>query len=87
MTKRLSLDKAGRVVIPKPMREALGLRPGDALIVEGSGESITLKPARDESAVRRERGHWVYHGALPKHFSITDAIRTDREERIRRLSR
>jgi AbrB family looped-hinge helix DNA binding protein len=40
----LTIDKAGRVVIPKALREELRLEPGDSLEMETSGESITLRP-------------------------------------------
>jgi len=39
---RLTLDKAGRIVLPKPLRDELRLEPGDALEIESSGEDITL---------------------------------------------
>jgi AbrB family looped-hinge helix DNA binding protein len=38
MTTKLTLDKAGRVVIPKPLRDELNLEPGDALQLEAEGE-------------------------------------------------
>lgn len=38
---RGTIDKAGRVVIPKPLRDRLGLRPGQVeLIPDGSGVRI-----------------------------------------------
>ena len=40
---RLPIDKAGRVVIPKPLREELRLEPGDLLEMESAGEQITLR--------------------------------------------
>ncbi len=45
---KATIDKAGRVVIPKSLRERLGLRPGAVqLIADGSG--VRIEPlARDE---------------------------------------
>ncbi len=40
-----SLDKRGRVVIPKELREKLGLNPDQNVIVELRGNEIVLKPA------------------------------------------
>jgi len=40
-----SLDKRGRVVIPKELREKLGLNPDQSVIVELRGNEIVLKPA------------------------------------------
>jgi len=46
MKTRLTIDKAGRVVIPKPLREELHLEPGDSLEMESAGEQITWRPVR-----------------------------------------
>lgn len=35
----------GQVVIPKNVREALGLRPGTRLVVDTEGDKIVLTPA------------------------------------------
>jgi len=40
MHARLTLASAGRVVIPKGLRDALHVRPGDALDLETAGEEI-----------------------------------------------
>ena len=52
----LIIDKAGRVVIPKPLREELQPGPGDALEMESSGEQITLRPVRGTGPVTKEHG-------------------------------
>jgi AbrB family looped-hinge helix DNA binding protein len=56
MKTRHTMDKAGRVVIPKPLREKLRLEPGDALEVESGGEQITLRPARGARPIRNGHG-------------------------------
>ena len=44
---RATIDQAGRLVIPKQLRERVGLRPGDVEVTaEGSGLRIEL-PAED----------------------------------------
>jgi AbrB family looped-hinge helix DNA binding protein len=45
-----SLSVKGQVVIPKALREALGLQPGDKLAVSLEGEAIVLKPLRKDVA-------------------------------------
>lgn len=82
---RTRIDKAGRVVIPKPLREALGLSPGDSLVAESSGQEITLRPAHEPVTLERERGFWVYRTGRPlRGLSITGWIDKDREARARR---
>ena len=63
MTAHLTSDKAGRVVIPKSLREELRLEPGDSLEMETTGESITLRPVRGNGQLRKEQGVWVFYGA------------------------
>jgi len=82
MKTRLVIDKAGRVVIPKPLRKELQLEPGDALELESGGEQITLRPARGTGPVPNEHGIWVLHTGEPLPASATDdLLRQIREER------
>ena len=82
MNARLIIDKAGRVVIPKPVREALQLEPGDALELESGGEQVTLRPARGVGPLRNEHGIWVLHTGEPLPASATDDLLGQiREER------
>jgi AbrB family looped-hinge helix DNA binding protein len=82
MNTRLIIDKAGRVVIPKPLREQLQLEPGDALELESGGQQITLRPARGSGPLQNEHGIWVLHTGEPLPASATDdLLRQIREER------
>jgi AbrB family looped-hinge helix DNA binding protein len=82
MTSRLTIDKAGRVVIPKPVREELHLEPGDALDMETVGERITLRPVRGTGPLAKEHGVWVFHSGQPLPASATDdVLQRIREER------
>jgi AbrB family looped-hinge helix DNA binding protein len=44
MKERIRLSSKGQVVIPKSIRDALGLEPGDELEAEVSGGVLTLHP-------------------------------------------
>jgi AbrB family looped-hinge helix DNA binding protein len=41
------IDKAGRVVLPKDVREELSIQPGDLLKVTVRGNEVTLSPNRE----------------------------------------
>jgi AbrB family looped-hinge helix DNA binding protein len=84
MTTKLTLDKAGRVMIPKHLRQELRLGPGDTLQLDSEGEQIILRPLRPKALVKKERGVWVYQGE-PTGASVTDVIDRDREKRLREL--
>jgi AbrB family looped-hinge helix DNA binding protein len=50
---RGTIDKAGRLVIPKPLRDQLGLRPGEVeLTADGAG--LRVEPLAEESLDERE---------------------------------
>jgi AbrB family looped-hinge helix DNA binding protein len=82
MTAKLTTDKAGRVVIPKKVRDKLHLAPGDELQLESEGEEIVLRPGRREISLRKKRGIWVAYGAEPLGADVTDAVlQSIRDER------
>jgi AbrB family looped-hinge helix DNA binding protein len=82
MATHLTIDKAGRVVIPKSLREELRLEPGDCLEMEKVGEEITLRPVRGTGPLTKEHGVWVFRSGQPLPASATDEmLRQLREER------
>src|SRR5580658_6937892 len=86
MTAKITIDKAGQVVIPKTLRERLRLGPGDTLALRSEGECITLQPVRPQAPLKKEHGIWVYQGEATN-TSIADLLDREREERLRELRR
>jgi AbrB family looped-hinge helix DNA binding protein len=41
------IDRAGRIVLPKDVREELAIKPGDTLKVSIHGSSVTLTPNKE----------------------------------------
>lgn len=58
----ITLDKFGRVVIPRRVRDQLGLGPGTVLEVETHDEDIVLRPRRAEPDLVEEDGVLVFTG-------------------------
>jgi AbrB family looped-hinge helix DNA binding protein len=84
MTAKISLDKAGRVVLPSALREKMQLGPGDTFVLESEGERITLRPVRPQALLQKERGIWVYQGE-PNDASLPDLIDRERTKRLREI--
>lgn len=85
MILKVTLDKAGRISIPKSLRNELQLGPGDALQLESHGEQITLRPLRATIPIRKEDGVWVYRSGRAADFSIRKLIEEGRKERHRSI--
>ena len=81
-----TLDSAGRVLIPKALREEIGLEAGDTLSVESDGEGVTLRPVRSGAAMRKENGIWVFRTGQQISAAETDQalekLRASRDRRI-----
>lgn len=69
------LDKFGRIVIPKKIREDFNLRPGSPIsIEEGKGE-ILLKPIEEKPTLIEKDGIMVFTGVpledIENHIDVT----------------
>ena len=53
---KVAIDSVGRVVVPKPLRDALGLRPGTEVEISRYGAGLQLLPAGRTAQVVLEGG-------------------------------
>lgn len=59
---KASLDSAGRIVVPKPLREALGLTAGSTVDISRYGAGLQLVPAGRTARLVTEAGVTVATG-------------------------
>lgn len=79
----IMLGKAGRIVVPKPIREGLALREGSRLRIELSAGKFEAIPQADDVQVQIRDELPVITGGTPrKKGDIVKAIKAGREERI-----
>ena len=81
----LKLDNFGRIVLPKEIRERLGLRAGMDLEIKERPEGLLIKPAHEQPALVKEGRFLVHSGRLPRSYDILTAVEDDREDRMRKL--
>jgi len=81
---RTTVDRFGRVVVPKAMRVRLGLRAGTAIEIEETEGCISLRPVEDSSPLTLKQGVLVFTGAATE--NLEDAVAANREERTRHLA-
>ena len=86
MVMKLKVDSAGRIVLPKPVRDRLGLGAGSDLDLAESGEGILLTPVRQQPSLVRRNGLLVHCGQLPKGYGWDRLVEEDREDRLNKLA-
>ena len=80
-----TIDKAGRIVLPKQIRQELQLGPGDVIELEASEDRVVLRPARGKGRMYKEHGMWVFDSGEPLTVEMVNkTLRQVREERDRR---
>lgn len=87
----VTLDKFGRIVIPKPVRDALGLDAGSKLHLEtrarDEGREISLRPEKYEPLLKKKGNVVVFTGELnDRNLDIVEFIKEQREQRVRHLA-
>ena len=69
----IQMDKAGRVVIPKPLREQFNLLPGDKLHLSVEGNGFRLEPRNAGGELVRKGSVLVFTGAFAEPMT-TDKV-------------
>jgi len=82
----LKIDGAGRVVLPKPVRDRFGLKAGTDLELQETAEGVVLKPVRQRPSLVMRDGLLVHRGKLPKGIDWNRLVDDDRADRIRSLT-
>ncbi|HUF02205.1 MAG TPA: AbrB/MazE/SpoVT family DNA-binding domain-containing protein [Gaiellaceae bacterium] len=80
---KTTIDRLGRVVVPKPIRERLQLRGGETLEVEERDGVVELRPATAEVAVV-ETAEGPVAQPSKKLPPLTDELVRDTLDRVRR---
>ncbi len=86
MSTVVQIDQAGRIVLPKKLRERFRLQGGDALTLEVKGDAIELRPQKSKARLERVNGVLV----LTTNLHIAegrDLVSEFRNERIDEIAR
>lgn len=78
-----TLDKFGRVIIPKKFRERLGIDLGTTLNISEDGARIVIEPVQEKEPVIDKNGILVFAGKL--NSKTGDFIRDDRNRRMKKV--
>jgi AbrB family looped-hinge helix DNA binding protein len=78
----LGIDKAGRIVVPKPLRERLGFKPDTELEAIEQPEGVLLRRIEQRPSMVKVNGLWVHQGSAEPGANWERALEDVREERI-----
>lgn len=87
----VEIDKAGRIVVPKKLRDALHLVPGTRLRIERSGDRLTLMPSSTAAKLIIENGVPLIFPADQSNAPVltvdmvNELIEQSRLERVRQI--
>jgi AbrB family looped-hinge helix DNA binding protein len=73
-----TIDGAGRVVIPKPFREALNLWAGVEIDIEPDAEGLRLRVAGQAPRLIEKKGFLVHQGTGKTDLDVADFINRQR---------
>ena len=80
MSITITLGKSGRLVVPKAIRDSLGLREGSRLKLEVQGGKIEAVPEVEEVAVDLNKGFPVIRGGRKLgRGELVEIIKSDRK--------
>lgn len=87
MSFTISIDQAGRLVLPKAIRDRFNLRKGSLLEIETVGDHVELKPVAEDEPVEliEKNGRLIVPAQGDESFDAVEALRKDREERDEHL--
>ena len=68
------IDQAGRIVLPKPIRDALGLLPGTKVDISPYGAGVQVVPAGRTARLVEEEGVLVSAGGTPVDDDVVFAL-------------
>jgi AbrB family transcriptional regulator, transcriptional pleiotropic regulator of transition state genes len=78
-----TLDKFGRIIIPKRLRKTLGIDNNTTLNISDDGKRIIIEKTKEEIPIIDKDGILIYTGKLEdKNFELT---KSDRKKRMRKL--
>ncbi len=78
---RTSVDRFGRIVVPKEIRDRHGLMPGSGVEIEDAGDTITLRRSDELPGLVEKDGVLVFRARATG--DLEGAIRANRDERLR----
>jgi AbrB family looped-hinge helix DNA binding protein len=83
----VTIDKAGRITVPKKFRQRLGLRRNTDLEIVDHPNGRLLRMQQSRPSLVKINGLLVHHGRLEEGADLDRVLESAREERIQDIIR
>lgn len=81
----VKIDDFGRILIPKQIRDHLGLTPGVTMQLEEKGEEkLIMRVVHEKPTLEISEGVLVFNGTAT--VDVEETVRELRDERLRKLA-
>jgi AbrB family looped-hinge helix DNA binding protein len=87
MTSTITMDAAGRVVLPAQIRKKLHLQAGSKLRLDIVADRLELTPEPEETARVTRKGGRLVLAETGKPFDAAATVRAERDKQARRAGR
>jgi len=77
---RATVNESGRVVLPKELREAMGIQPGDVLFFSSDGKSVRVETQKQRIRQAQE----MIRQYIDPSRSLVDELIAERREEFRK---
>ncbi|MCX7412441.1 MAG: AbrB/MazE/SpoVT family DNA-binding domain-containing protein [Planctomycetia bacterium] len=84
---KTTIDAAGRLVVPKSLRDQFHLAPGSELEIEPTSDGVIIRHADRGPALVNHDGVLVHHGPQTTDLDIATFMRRERESQARNVRR
>ncbi|MEN8255620.1 MAG: AbrB/MazE/SpoVT family DNA-binding domain-containing protein [Verrucomicrobiota bacterium] len=81
---QLAIDRFGRMVLPKAVRDDFNIHPGDTLDLSETEDSIVLTPVARQDFIKKSGGVKVFTGKAAG--DVGGALREQRNDRFNRAA-
>ncbi len=78
-----NLDKFGRIIIPKKLREKLGITSETTLNLADDGDRIIIEPINNDELILEKDGIFVFTGKMQE--DLDKFLESDRKLRLYKL--
>lgn len=80
---RTTIDRFGRLVVPKNIRDKLGLKPGAEIEIEEQESEVVIRQVEHEPPLRIDEGILVFTGIALG--DLTESVKRHRKEHLGKL--